>query len=207
MSPTPDKDAELVRRMRAGDEPAFLALYREHRAAVYRFALLMSGSAALAEEASQEVFLSFIRRSAGYEPTSGSLRSYLVGNARHQVLRLLKRENSFVPFEEEQEDSSISLEFIVREDPLTDCTRKELVRLVRQAVLALPVRYREVVVLCDFHEMRYAEAAQLLQCPVGTVNSRLHRAHELLMKKLRASTKLQTNAADEEWLTRLRCFA
>jgi len=58
---------------------------------------------------------------------------------------------------------------------------------LRQAVLTLPLKYREAVVLCDLQEMDYAEAAAVLRCPVGTVRSRLHRGRELLLQKLKPS--------------------
>jgi RNA polymerase sigma-70 factor (ECF subfamily) len=70
--------------------------------------------------------------------------------------------------------------------------------------LALPARYREVIVLCDFQEMSYAEAALALDCPIGTVNSRLHRGHALLLKKLRAAVRLDSTAPDAQGM---RCFA
>ena len=50
-------------------------------------------------------------------------------------------------------------------------------------MLALPERYREVVVLCDLQEMSYVEAAEILGCAVGTVRSRLHRAARCLLKR------------------------
>jgi RNA polymerase sigma-70 factor (ECF subfamily) len=59
-------------------------------------------------------------------------------------------------------------------------------------------------VLCDFQEMSYAEAAQALDCPVGTINSRLHRGHALLLKKLRAAVRLDSTASDAKGM---RCFA
>jgi RNA polymerase sigma-70 factor (ECF subfamily) len=61
----------------------------------------------------------------------------------------------------------------------------ETVRRVRQAIQTLPGNYREAVVLCDLIEMSYEEAAEALDCPVGTVRSRLHRARALLLEKLR----------------------
>jgi RNA polymerase sigma-70 factor (ECF subfamily) len=61
-----------------------------------------------------------------------------------------------------------------------------MIASVRQAVLALPPHYREVVVLCDLHEMSYADASLALGCAVGTVRSRLHRARALLVERLRA---------------------
>ena len=72
----------------------------------------------------------------------------------------------------------------VNPDPLGDLTRKEGIDALRRAVLTLPRRYREVVVLCDLEEVDYADAARILGCPVGTVRSRMHRARALLMEKL-----------------------
>jgi RNA polymerase sigma-70 factor (ECF subfamily) len=71
-------------------------------------------------------------------------------------------------------------------NPLSDVVRDERVRRVREAVLTLPIRYREVLVLCELEEKSYQEAASILGCAAGTVRSRLHRARELLVQKLRA---------------------
>jgi RNA polymerase sigma-70 factor (ECF subfamily) len=141
-----------------------------------------------------------IREPQRYDPARGSLSGYLYGVARNQVLRLLKRERSFVQLADESDDENATT-FVAHDDPFGDCNRNEVIRLVRQAVLSLPPRYREVVVLCDFQELSSAEAAAALDCPVGTVNSRLHRGHDLLLKKLR--TRSLGAAATGE----LRCFA
>jgi RNA polymerase sigma-70 factor (ECF subfamily) len=66
--------------------------------------------------------------------------------------------------------------------------RGEQIEAVRQAVLSLPERYREVVVLCDLQELPYEDAAAALECAVGTVRSRLHRARALLLQKLSRRT-------------------
>ena len=63
----------------------------------------------------------------------------------------------------------------------------ETIGRVRQAVGTLPENYREIVVLCELEEMSYEEAASALDCPVGTVRSRLHRARAMLVEKLRDS--------------------
>jgi RNA polymerase sigma-70 factor, ECF subfamily len=63
--------------------------------------------------------------------------------------------------------------------------RRLSIDLVHRLVLTLPVLYREALVLCDLHELGYAEAAAALGCPVGTLRSRLHRARALLAEKLR----------------------
>jgi RNA polymerase sigma-70 factor (ECF subfamily) len=199
-------DAELLRLMVAGDEQAFTALYRRHQGFVYRFALLMSGRASIAEEVTQEVFLALLRQAQRYDPARGSLSAYLYGTARNQVLRLLERERPYVQLvEEADEGEAVPLTRLVAgDDPLSDCTRNEAIKLVREAVLALPARYREVIVLCDFLELGRAEAALALDCPVGTVDSRLHRGHTLLLKKLRAAARLDPAAPDAQGM---RCFA
>jgi RNA polymerase sigma-70 factor (ECF subfamily) len=203
--PMVPSDAELLRLMLTGDEQAFTALYRRHKGLVYRFALLMSGQTSVAEEVTQEVFLALLRKGNRYDPSRGSLKAYLCGAARNQVLLLMERERPYVQIVEESEEGEAVpvAQLISGDDPLRDCTRSEANRLVRQAVLALPARYREVIVLCDFQDLSYAEAALALDCPVGTVNSRLHRGHALLSKKLRAAG-LDSATPDAQVM---RCFA
>jgi RNA polymerase sigma-70 factor (ECF subfamily) len=204
MTPTIPNDAELLQVMLSGDNSAFTALYRKHQGQIYRFALLMSGSANIAEEITQEVFLTLIREPNHFDPARGPLQAYLYGVARNYVLRSLKRERSYVPLPEETENEITLAQYLAQDDPFGNCTRNEVIRLVRQAVLSLPPRYREVVVLCDFQEMSYAEAAVALDCAIGTVNSRLHRGHALLFKKLQVTGKLDAATADSQ---RIRCLA
>ena len=64
--------------------------------------------------------------------------------------------------------------------------RRLSIDLVHRLVLTLPVLYREALVLCDLHELGYAEAAVVLGCPVGTVRSRLHRARAMLADKMKS---------------------
>jgi RNA polymerase sigma-70 factor (ECF subfamily) len=166
----------------------------------------MSGQASVAEEVTQEVFLALLRNGNRYDPERGSLTAYLCGAARNQVLLLMRQERPFVQLVEEfDEGEAVPIaQLIAGDDPLGDCARNEANRLVRQAVLALPAIYREVIVLCDFQELSYAEAAQALDCPIGTVNSRLHRGHALLLKKLRAVVMPDSTAPDAQVI---RCFA
>ncbi|HEV8484279.1 MAG TPA: sigma-70 family RNA polymerase sigma factor [Blastocatellia bacterium] len=199
-------DADLLRLTMAGDDQAFTALYRRHQGQVYRFALLMSGSVGIAEDVTQEVFLMLIREAPRYDPARGQLSSFLYGVARNYVLRCIERDRSYVPLiDESEEDGAVPVaQLIDRDDPLGNLTRNEVIRLVRQAVVALPARYREAVVLCDFQELSYAEAAKVLGCPVGTVSSRLHRGHALLLEKLRAVKKSDSTLHEP---SPLRCFA
>ena len=179
-------DDDLLRLMKAKNEEAFSLLYQRCQGGIYRFALQMSGSESIAEDVTQEVFVTLIHEGSGYDSSRGSIQSYLYGIARNLVLRALKRGRSFVSMiESSEEDESLSEMLIAPDDPLDDLTRGEGLERLRLAILALPLHYREVVVLCDLEEMNYAEAAQALGCAVGTVRSRLHRAHALLVEKLR----------------------
>ena len=200
-------DNELLRLMIDGDGAAFSEIYRRHHLSIYRFARLMSGSKTIAEDVTQEVFMALIREVSRFDPGRGSLPAFLYGIARNYVKRVQKRERfhvSLVDESENHEDTAV-FQLIAPDNPLGELARNETVRLVRRAVLNLPARYREVVVLCDFQEMSYAEAADVLRCPVGTVNSRLHRAHSLLLKKLKAiMVKCDASDSDEQIM---RCFA
>jgi RNA polymerase sigma-70 factor, ECF subfamily len=180
-------DDELLRLMRAGDERAFLELYQGRGGAIYRFALRMTGSEAIAEDVTQDVFMILINDLGRFDSARGSLTAYLFGIARNQLLRRIEKDRFLTPMEDDQSDGNL----VSLNDPLSDLTRRETIESVRQAVLALPVHYREVVVLCDLHEMSYADASEALGCALGTVRSRLHRARALLVEKLRPGRALE----------------
>ncbi len=173
-------DGDLLRRMWAGDEEAFTSLYRRHQAMVYRFALQMSGRTEIAEEVTQDVFMLLMRETKQYDPARGPLPAFLYGVARNFVRRALGRERP----------SSLPIEETVAEgDVLGDLTRSERIESLRQAIVTLPASYREVIVLCELHELDYEAAATVIGCPVGTVRSRLHRARALLTVKMGASER------------------
>lgn len=196
--------------MLAGDEDAFVALYRRRQGGVYRFALQMCGSPTVAEDVTQEVFMVLMREAQKFDPTRGSLPAYLYGIARNHVLRALERDRAFVPIADEDGNAEVSPtheKFIAHGDLLADLARNETIERVRQAVLALPAHYREVVVLCELHEMSYAEAATALDCAVGTVRSRLHRGRAMLIEKLRVADKATDGEPTPQAFKTVRCFA
>lgn len=198
-------DIELLQKMSAGDEEALTALYRRRQAGVYRFALQMCGSRTLAEDITQEVFIILIRDAHSFDPERGTLSTFLVGVARNLLLQRLRRERFYAPLEEGAGDEVAMLSSLrLNDGPLEDFTRRESIASLRMAVLALPTRYREVVVLCDLQEMSYVEAADVLGCAVGTVRSRLHRGRALLIEKMRPAREEQ---ASETPAKSARCFA
>ncbi|MCI0720699.1 MAG: sigma-70 family RNA polymerase sigma factor [Acidobacteria bacterium] len=198
-------DDELLRLTRAGDESAFAALYRRYQGPIYRFSLQMSGNESVADDVTQEVFLALTRESFRFDSSRGLLAGYLYGVARNQVRRHLERGKVLVPIDEDfVEETSLLEPLIAPEDPLSDLTRREGLTALRQAILTLPLHYREAVVLCDLEEMSYEEAAQSIGCALGTIRSRLHRAHALLVEKLRDPN--ETSAGINRGGAR-RCFA
>jgi len=170
-----------MQRTAQGDRDAFAAIYRRHHALVFRFARLMIGSTEAAEDVVQEVFLGVMRSAARYDPSRSTLTTYLYGAARHQVRRRLLRDRLFVSLDDSAPDLCSASTFAVSADELS---RQRDLRDLRRAILALPPRYREIVVLCDLQDLSYADAAQAVGCAVGTVRSRLHRARQLLTQKM-----------------------
>ena len=176
-------DQELLRQLTRGSEAAFGTLYERYQGAIYRFAWHMSGDRGAAEDVTQEVFLALIERANGYDPGKGPLLNYLYGVGRNLMRRRMQQGWADVPLADDLADGAdgdvpCEMDFAVELD------RRELLDSLRKAVLALPGQYRETVVLCDMEEMSYPEAAMILQCPPGTVASRLHRARAMLKTRL-----------------------
>ena len=183
----PETDAVLVGQIAGGDAGAFGELYRRRRGDVFRFALHMTGSRAVAEDVAQDVFLAVMRCAARYVPSRSVVAAWLCGIARNCVRQRLDRDRPFVPLASVADGEGVGP--AVQPDPLGDLARAEGIEKLRRVVLALPLQYREAVVLCDLQELSYADAAAAMRCRVGTVRSRLHRGRELLAAKLGAERR------------------
>jgi len=191
-------DADLMQRTAQGDRDAFAHLYRRHQATIFRFARLMTGCDAAAEDIVQEVFLALMRDASKYDAARASLTTYLFGVARHLTRRRLLRERRFVAL-----DSSGAPEPLAGDDAGAHLQQRRSMEELRRAILALPSRYREVVVLCDLEETSYADAAAAVGCPVGTIRSRLHRARQMLATALAAGAPSKTHRVTDA--VRERC--
>jgi RNA polymerase sigma-70 factor (ECF subfamily) len=167
-------DEELYRLMRQGDREAFAELYTRREPALYRYALHASGSATVAEEVANEVFVQLMAPSVKFDDARGSLESYLYGMTRNLV-RVVRRKG---PVEE-------AVDRPFHHDILGDLIHNEHTAALHDALRELPDRYRDVVILCDLEEKNYEDVARLIGCPIGTVRSRLHRARATLAAKLR----------------------
>src|SRR4030095_963841 len=113
-------DCELLQSMLAGDEEALTVLYRRRQGAIYRFALQMSGSKTIAEDATQEVFLFLMREGHVFDPARGSVSAFLFGVARNYVLRRLRVEQWLAPLGDDADDDAPFLHATTDLCPLED---------------------------------------------------------------------------------------
>lgn len=167
-------DEELFRQMKAGNRDAFAELYERREPALYRYAMHMCGSPAAAEEIAQEVFVQLMAAATRFDERRGCLEAWMFGVARNLV-RAYRRRGPV----EEPVDSAFE------HDILGGLINSQNVSALRDAISQLPDGYREAVVLCDLEERNYDEAARIMNCPIGTVRSRLHRARGLLATRLK----------------------
>jgi RNA polymerase sigma-70 factor, ECF subfamily len=195
------QDGALMRRVATGDVEAFAQLFRRCQGQVYRFALHMTASPSVAEDVTQDVFLAVMSDAGRYDPAKASVASWLCGIARNHVRRRAERDRLLQPLgdgDPGEYDDRVDELMMVDVDTLGDLTRAESIDALRAAVLTLPVRYREAIVLCDLQEMTYLEAAGAIGCAVGTVRSRLHRGRALLAVKLVACARTVTGTQAED---------
>ena len=176
------RDGALVDRFRNGDRDAFSALYGAHHAAVFRYALYMTGDRERAGEVTQEVFVWLVHHPSAFDPERGDLPAFLGGVARQMLRRRRREDQRWLPLNETSAGIAPPPEIADGDDA------EELWK----AIASLPDRYRETVILCDMQEMSNEQAAAVLGCAVGTIWSRLHRAHELLQRKLQSKVRCST---------------
>ncbi len=178
-------DAELLQLSLAGQEAAFRLLYERLKRGIFRYSYYMTNSQAAAEEVTQEVFISLLKEGS-YRRELGDVGGFAFGIARNLVRRHQRREKVYEPLpENETLHGSFTRLFSESEALPSQVIQGEVVAKVQIAIASLPDHYRQAVVLCDLCEMSCSDAATRLGCAVGTVRSRLNRAHALLREKLR----------------------
>jgi RNA polymerase sigma-70 factor, ECF subfamily len=172
-------ESDLLRRAAGGEREAFELVYRRYQQVVYRFARAMTGLPDAAEDVTQEVFIALIKELPRYDAARAGFTTYLYGIARN-----LSRARC------RQAQRHLALETLGLERPRTTADPYELLEgaqaaaQVHRALRGLPLRYREVIILCDLHGLAYAEAALVVRSSVSGVRARLHRARHLLRLKL-----------------------
>ena len=174
----PATDEDLVAAVASGDREAFGALYRRRRPDVYRFAMHMIGMPGAAEDVAQDVFMTVIHEARRYDPRRAGVVAWLLGIARNHARRRLS-ERRYDPLPNADAEPRIDV------DPAEGLSRARQTAALRRALIALPIVYREAIVLCDLQELSYQEAAAAAECAIGTVRSRLHRGRAMLTAAMR----------------------
>ena len=162
---------------RGGNEAAFVQLFDDHHAPLFRFAYRMTGSAADAEDIVQECFLELLRPGCSYDPGRTSVRTYLFGVVRNQSLKRIQRN---------ARAQEIDAEPVTAQSPESLALHAELKDVVAAAVLQLPESQRDVLILAHYEQMPLAEIAGLLELEPAAVKSRLQRARARLKEILAA---------------------
>lgn len=172
-----DDDVVLVRRAAAGARPAFAELVRRHQGKVRGLLLRLCGDRTLADDLAQEVFLRAYRGLCGFEGRA-SFGTWLYRISYNAYLNHSTRVRKFSALPDSYDSATAA-----PEDALSP-PRSDLRRDLDGAVAELPERYRGVVVLYYMQDLSYPEIAEILELPLGTVKTHLHRAKRLLRTRL-----------------------
>jgi RNA polymerase sigma-70 factor, ECF subfamily len=176
-----EPDGELVQRAASGDVNAFTEIFQRYQHIVRRFARVMTGCPAAAEDLSQEVFVAILRDLARYDSSRATFTTYLYGIARNLSRERIRKEWRFSPLDMLAPDSERA---VYVSDPSDVLAGLQLTAHLRGAMRKLPPQYREVVELCDLNGFSYAEAAIIVGISTAALRSRLHRARQLLRRRL-----------------------
>lgn len=175
-----NQDAELVSRIREGDSEAFALLYDRYKRRLFRTALAITDDQGAAEEILQDCFLKAyhsLPRIDCSAPLGPWLHRIVVNLSYNWVV---KRRRWFVSLEG-MIDGLVAAHQV---SPEHAYERKELHRRLHEAINSLNIHHRLVVILFYFQGFSLTEIAYILECPVGTVKSRLYHARKILKKKL-----------------------
>lgn len=200
--PTPDSDAMLVQRTLAGEQRAFDLLVIRYQRRVERLIGRMVRDVDLVQDIAQETFVRAYRALAQFR---GDAQFYTwlyriaVNTAKKQLLEL-KRDplvfQSQLSSSEDDETSSPERELNAQvadaETPDAVLASKEIAEAVNAALEALPEELRMAITLREMEGMSYEEIAQALECPIGTVRSRIFRAREAISQRIKPMLERQS---------------
>ena len=173
--PSPEEERQKRLRLKAGDPEAFADLFREHQPGILNYIYRLSGNSTLAEDVSQQVFMSFWTHRNEYD-LEKPITPLLLTMARNAWLNAAKREE-YRKTSELKEDGASGHD--------RGLERRELETAIEKSLNALDEPLREVFILSRYHEMKYAQIAQMLGISIKTVEARLSRALQDLQKLLK----------------------
>jgi RNA polymerase sigma-70 factor (ECF subfamily) len=189
--PKTDPDAELVALVLAGDPSGFEALVERWQRRLVSLAWRFCRDRTMAEDMAQEVFLKAYRSLASFRGDS-TFATWLISIAVNTFRSRLRAEGQpLLSLDPERT-------FATARSPLRSIEERQRAEAVRRAVLNLPQRYRDAILLFYFEEKDLAESARVLGVPEGTLKARLHRGRELLRARCPDLETLAVGAPKEE---------
>ena len=194
-----DSDAMLVQRAVAGDPSAFELLVIKYQRRIQRLIGRMVRDVDLVDDIAQETF---IRAYRALHQFRGDAQFYtwlyrIAVNTAKKFLLDMKRdptvsENAFRSNDDEDETSWVKHEPIADETPETVLAAKEIAAAVNAALVALPNDLQQALTLREIEGMSYEEIGEVMNCPIGTVRSRIFRAREAISSKVKPMLEKQT---------------
>jgi RNA polymerase sigma-70 factor, ECF subfamily len=194
-----DSDTLMVQRAAAGDQQAFELLVIKYQRRIQRLIGRMVRDVDLVEDIAQETF---IRAYRALHQFRGDAQFYtwlyrIAVNTAKKFLLDMKRdptvsEASFKSNDEDDETSWVKHEPTADETPETALAAKEIAAAVNAALLALPDDLQQAITLREIEGLSYEEIGEVMNCPIGTVRSRIFRAREAISSKVKPMLEKQT---------------
>ena len=174
-------DEDLMPLVHAGDRRAFEVIFARHADASFSLAYRMCGRRSMAEDVTQEAFMSVWRSGARYDRARGSVRSWLLGVVHNRAIDILRRET--VRTGRNVSDEGIADRMPAPERTDTEVERRDQAQHVRSALGELPADQRRVIELAYFGGFTHSQISEMLDLPAGTVKGRMR----LGLSKLRTA--------------------
>jgi len=174
------EDTTLVKRAAAGDPRSFEIIVRRHAGAIVNYLRRFLPDPDEAEDAAQEVFVSAWCNLGRFDPDRGLFKSWLFRIATNTGLNEIKRRERSAA----REEAAAPLVHQSRSEPGQGSEQREMTRLLQPALQSLPDGERQIILLSYYHELTYSQISHILEIPIGTVKSRMHKAMARLRTEL-----------------------
>ena len=174
-------DEDLMALVHDGEARAFEVIFDRHSGPAFSLAYRMCARQAMAEDIVQEAFVSLWRSGARYDPTRGSVRSWILGAVHHRAIDAFRREAAKQG--QDVRDETAAERLPAKELTDTEALRRDEARHVRAALEELPADQRQVIELAYFGGFTHSQIADILDLPAGTVKGRMR----LGLSKLRVT--------------------
>ncbi len=187
-----DTGADLVRRCRAGDGPAWEEIVSAYSRRIFNLAYRFTSNVSAAEDLTQEVFVRIYKSLSKFDSKQGNLSNWLMRLARNLIIDdYRKRQRNPQNSMADTVDNHTFHLRAVGTSAQKEVERRELAGQVQEGIDKLPPDLRTCVILRDIEEMTYKEIVDVLKIPEGTVKSRINRGRIELAKILRRMRVVQ----------------